>query len=150
MTDRRSKSGALWALTLVSLWWLFAPVALRAQQAAHTVLAIPDRFPPIEANAVIVRQPGQDAVLFRAGTLSVEALRMALRALREARADRPRPSTGELIPIVGFVVEGPPSGRRARWLSRTVAALEGAPSGGLGTFGTGRRLLMEEEDLGPR
>ncbi|MEM7417546.1 MAG: hypothetical protein AAF389_18800 [Gemmatimonadota bacterium] len=124
------------------------PRAMGAQEA-QTVLAVPDRYPPIAADIVIVRQPGQDAILFRTATLTPGALQMALRALHEARQARPRPSAGELIPIVGFVAERLPSERRARWLSRTVGALERAQVGSLGSFGTGR-LIVLEEDLGPR
>lgn len=138
------------ALGLAALAIAAAP--LDAQTAGNTsiIVGVPDRFPPVSVDAMVVRQAGQDAILFRVGTVTVDALRMALLALTDARAARPTPDRGELIPIVGYDADDLESRVQRRWFERVVARLTDAPTRDLGTFGPGRGMLLPGNPPEPR
>lgn len=137
-------------LVLVVVSLLAVAVPAQAQDVARTVVGVPDGYPQIDADVVIVRQTDQDAVLLRPGTASLAGLRAALYALRKAREARPRPETGELIPIVGFGFDEPPEPSHRRWLDRILADLADAPAAELGSFGWGPRVVVEDARLAGR
>lgn len=129
---------------------LVTPADAVGQQGPRTVVGAPDAYPEIDADVLIVRQPGQDAILFRPGTASIDALRAALVSLRRARRERPRADRGELIPVVGFGFDEAPRPSDGRWLNRVLAALADAPTAELGSFGWGPKVLLDDEGLAPR
>lgn len=105
-------------------------------------VAIPDAFPPLEARAMVVREPGIDLIVLRDGEADLDALTMSLHVLRDARARLPVPESGVLIPITGFVMTGEVStGVRTR-LTETLRRLTAAESVDLGSLGRGRRVRL--------
>jgi len=119
-----------------------APGPLEAQAGARTFVAIPDAFPPIEARAMVVREPGIDLVLLRDSEATLDALTMALHVLRDARERDPSPAQGQMLPITGFVMLRPAEGPIRAKLQAVLARLANARSVDLGSLGTGRRVAL--------
>ncbi|MBT8488946.1 MAG: hypothetical protein HKN72_06345 [Gemmatimonadetes bacterium] len=105
-------------------------------------VAIPDVFPPLEARAIVVREPGIDLVVLRDGEADLDALTMSLHVLRDARARLPAPESGVLIPITGFVVTRAVSNGVSMRLTETLRRLTTAESVHLGSLGRGRRVRL--------
>lgn len=105
-------------------------------------IAIPDEFPPIEARAMVVREPGIDLVVLREGDADLDALTMALHVLRDARTRLPAPTSGVLLPITGFVVTSPVSKGDEIRLTETLRRLNAAETVNLGSLGPGRRTRL--------
>ncbi|HET9947746.1 MAG TPA: hypothetical protein VFQ22_02355 [Longimicrobiales bacterium] len=137
------RAAVLGALLIVGL--ALAPASVLAQTPSdHPLfLALPERFPELDARVVLIREPSRDVVVLNPADATPEALFTGLRLLRRFR-DRPRPpGEGQMIPITGFVV--PPAlyeADRAR-LERYLAELRGRPVTGLGTLGAGRWLALD-------
>ncbi|MDX1495098.1 MAG: hypothetical protein R3253_13600 [Longimicrobiales bacterium] len=129
-------------LTLLGAVDAFRSAPLSGQADSGAFVAIADAFPPIDAKAMVIREPGIDLVVLREGDVTVDALTMALHVLRDARARVPTPTTGYLIPITGFVVERAVEGPARRALEETLRRLEGAASVNLGSLGSGRRVRL--------
>lgn len=124
-------------LLLVLLVALMPEPSFAQSDTRPIFVAIPETFPSIDARAIVVRERGREVLVLRDTEATVDALAMALLSLRRAQAREPSPKLGEIIPLMGFVVEYIPDEHRAR-LQRTLAALERQPTGSMGTFGPAR------------
>lgn len=109
-----------------------------ALSAAETLVAIPSTFPDVDARAMVVREPGQDVIVLAPGEATTDALFMALVLLADVRERTPTPTHGQMIPISGFSVDQPPTGRELGRLEALLTRLERAPVTDLGTLGRGR------------
>lgn len=130
---------ALWATSMLVLEAVPASGQVTAER---TYIAIPEVFPDIDARAMLIREPGFDVVVLRESEATTDALTMALLALEDARERNPAPTNGEIMPIMGFVVEKRPEGRARRVLERALARLERSEPTDLGSLGPGRRIRM--------
>lgn len=131
-----------WLLVVLVALAATAPVRVEAQAASPTFIAIPDAFPEIDARAIIVMEPGVNLVLLREDEARVDALRMALLVLRDAREEGRTPDEGQgfMIPITGFVVTREVQGRVRQRLEEVLRRLASAETVDLGSLGTGRRV----------
>jgi len=121
--------------TLLSL-----PGSARAQAhaGARTVIALPERFPDIEARALLVREPGRDVVVLKPSDATPETLAMSLALLDRMRVQEPEPEKGQLIPITGYVVTVPLGRTQLQRIRKTLADLRSAPEVPVGDLGRGR------------
>jgi hypothetical protein len=119
---------------------LSIPGMARAQShaGARTVIALPQRFPDIEARALIVREPGRDVVVLKPSDASPETLAMSLALLDRMRVQDPEPEEGQLIPITGYVVTVPLGRAQLQRIRQTLSDLRGAPEVPVGSLGPGR------------
>ncbi len=114
----------------------------RTWSPSQVYLAIPDDFPPIDARAMVVREPGVDLIVLRDGEVDAGTLSMALHVLRDARRRMPAPTLGTLIPIMGFSVSVEVSARIRARLEEALGRLTRAETVDLGSLGRGRRVTL--------
>lgn len=136
------RPGAWLCAAILLLGWPSAAAA-QIQSSRGAFVAIPDTFPDIAARAVIVREPGLDVVLLRPTDTSSETLAMALSALRSARQRAANPRSGQLVPVVDFVITNPPSPVFQAYLDAVVDRLLAAPRDQIGPLGLGRWVRLE-------
>lgn len=119
---------------------LSLPGVVRAQShaGARTVIALPQRFPDIEARALLVREPGRDIVVLRASDATPETLAMSLALLDRMRVQDPEPEGGQLIPITGYVVTVPLGRAQLRHIRKALSDLRSAPEVSVGNLGRGQ------------
>ena len=127
-------------LAVVFATLLSLPSVARAQSTvgARTVIALPERFPDIEARALLVRQPGRDVVVLKAADAPPETLAMSLALLDRMRVQDPEPEEGQLIPITGYVVTVPLGRAQLQRIRQTLSDLRSAPEVSVGNLGRGR------------
>lgn len=114
------------------------PLQAQATPSAATFIAIPDRFPDVEARAMVVREPGRDVIVLDPDEVSTDAFLMSLIVLERLKALDPTPVVGQMVPITGFVVDTPASGHPLRRLETALDRLRDRPVTDLGTLGSGR------------
>lgn len=131
---------------VVALLTVLAASATRLESQAtprsRTVIALPDRFPNIDARALIVREPGLDVVLLRPEDATTDALTVALLTLHDLGPRRAGGGSGEMIPIVGYEVTNPPRRERVAALERALDRLRAAETTTLGSFGSARWIPL--------
>ena len=132
----------LFVLAALSCLYVVTPVAeVSAQEwgQAGTFLALVDDFPgDLDARSLLVREPGRDVVLLRAGQATTETLSMALAVLDRVRTKPLAAGQGQLIPITGFVMTDPPARAHERRLAAALSRLERASVVEVGRYGPGR------------
>lgn len=127
------------ALRIAALVALFGGAPLQAQDPTRgTFIAIPDGFPQIDARAIVIRERGRDVVVLRSTEATPEALAMSLLVLDQARDRDPTPSSGEMIPITGFVYTSDLRGRDRQRLDRVLDRLRDRSVTDIGSLGSGR------------
>lgn len=118
-----------------------APVAAQGG-ARDLAIALPDEFPAIDAKALVIRERARDVIVLRPGEVTPEALAMSLLVLRDAGARNPDPTTGEMIPITGFVFTVPLRPDERDRLARALAELRRQPVAHVGSLGPGRWIRL--------
>lgn len=136
--EARGRSRVALVFSLLSLFT--APAA--AQPGPAAAVAIPERFPDIDASAVVVREGPKNIILLNGAEVSAETLFIALRVLRRAWSDRPLPAAGEIIPVLAYSVGKTMSPRERRRLEGALVRLRSAEISDLGSWGRGRALPM--------
>lgn len=121
---------------------LSAPLPLTAQDGPRVSVAIPDDFPAIDASAIVVRDGPRDVILLKESEASPETLFVALGVLRRARADRPLPAAGEMLPVLAYALDTVLSARDRDRFESTLRRLANARRGDLGSWGAGRVVRM--------
>jgi hypothetical protein len=113
--------------------------ALLAQASSPTIIVtVPESFPGIEARALLVREPGRVLVVLDKADSTVETLAAALGVLRNVQERRGEPTSGEIVPIVGYALKGELSrGVRGR-LGSLLARLADRPLSPVGDLGPAR------------
>jgi hypothetical protein len=131
------------SIVLVALV-LTAPAthSLHAQATGPVSVAIPDRFPEIDASAVVIREGPRDVILLKGEEASPETLFIALGVLRRARAERPVPSVGEMIPVLGYALSAVLKRDDRDRLETLLHRVGGAEPRDLGPWGLGRLVRM--------
>ena len=81
------------ASTLIVAGILFTSTPLLAQQPAPPpiFIALPDRFPNLDARAVLVREPGREFIVLNPASATADELLIGLRLLNRVRRERGRP-----------------------------------------------------------
>lgn len=132
-------SAGLALATFLLLTAAFTPTAASAQTAAARpiFLALPDRFPDVDARVVLVRERGREFVVLDPEAATADELIMGLRLLNQVRRERPEPENGEFIPILGFYPPTLAAEERAR-LEGIIAELRRQPTVSIGSLGRGR------------
>ncbi len=128
---------ALAAVLLLSA--AFTPSAASAQHATTRpiFLALPDAFPNLGARVVLVRESGREIVVLDPAAATADELVIGMRLLARVRRERPNPTTGEVIPILGFYPPNLTPEERAR-LDGMIAELRERPVANVGNLGRGR------------
>lgn len=133
-----SSAGLVLATVLISTA-AFTPTTASAQGAATRpiFLALPEAFPNLDARVVLVRAGGRDIVVLDPAAATADELVMGLRVLHRVRGERPNPTTGEVIPILGFYPPELSTQERER-LEGMLADLRAQPLTNVGNLGSGR------------
>ncbi len=134
-----TSSAGLVLATVLALTAVFTPSTALAQGASARpiFLALPDRFPNLDARVVLVRERGREIVVLNPAAATADELVMGLRLLNRVRGERPNPTTGEVIPLLGFYPPELTAEERAR-LEAMVAELRAQPLANVGNLGSGR------------
>jgi hypothetical protein len=134
-----TSSAGLALATFLVLNAAFTPTEASAQGAATRpiFLALPNEFPNLDARVVLVREGGREIVVLDPAAATADELIMGLRLLNRVRRERPNPTTGEVIPLLGFY---PPelSAQERERLEAVIAELRGRPLANVGNLGRGR------------
>lgn len=131
------------SILLVALvFTALATPSLHAQANGPVSVAIPDRFPEIDASAVVIREGPRDVILLKREEASPETLFIALGVLRRARAERPVPRVGEMIPVLGYALSVVLKSDDHARLGTLLRRLGGVEPRDLGPWGLGRLVRM--------
>ena len=128
------------ATLLLAVAMLLLPFGAYGQSRSQRgfFVAIPDAYPAIDARAVIIREPGKEVLLLRAGEATPEVLAMGLVTLRRVRRDNPTLRQGEMIPLVNFVITREMTPEYRERMEAVLSRLRGRPTTNVGNLGPGR------------
>lgn len=122
---------------------LLAPASLLGQQSTPPIfVALPDRFPDVDARVLLVREPGREIIVLNPASVGANELKVGLNLLAKFRRERGEPTDGNMIPVTGFA-PGPylSAEERAR-LETALSELRQRPVANVGNLGPGRWMRL--------
>ncbi|MBM4184912.1 MAG: hypothetical protein FJ207_11975 [Gemmatimonadetes bacterium] len=128
----------------VALVSVLSPVSASAQaNAANPIfLTIPESYPDLGARVIVMREPGREIVMLDPAAATVDELGAGLRMLAKFRRERPEPTNGEMIPIMGFAPAPNISADERARLEAALAELQRRPIANVGNLGRGRWMRL--------
>ncbi|MEQ1855270.1 MAG: hypothetical protein ABL963_02305 [Longimicrobiales bacterium] len=143
MQTYKTRAGYVVAALILSTAGLL-PVSLAAQESVPVFIAIPERFPDVDARVVILREPGREIVVLNPASAGVTELGTGLSLLRRLRRERGQPTRGQMIPIVGFSRAPNLTPRDRARLETALDQLRTRPMANVGNLGRGRWLRLPD------
>jgi len=138
----KSLAGARTLATLVVFCFSLASQALAQRPGTTPVfLALPDRFPNLDARVVLVREPDREIVVLDPAAATADELLIGLRLLNRVRRERGAATNGEVIPVLGFYPPDLAPGERRRF-EAVLAELRRRPVATVGALGPGRWMRL--------
>jgi hypothetical protein len=135
----------LLALTLCACAF---PAAALAQETAGIIIAVPDRFPEadVDAVALVITEADRTVVVLRSTELNPSALEAALRiAARDSEIRVPKGASGVSV-VAGFAMKREMERTRRHSLRDVIVTLQRAPESSLGGLGRGRWVQWVQRD----
>ncbi len=119
-----------------------APKHVVGQEPVPVFVALPEKFPDVDARVIILREPGREVIVLNPASPGVPELSAGLSLLRRIRRERGQPTRGQMIPIVGFAPAPTLTPEMRARLANALDELRTRPLANVGDLGRGRWMRL--------